>query len=86
EDQTLAHFNGVGSLVPERLSVLLDLDETEGHPFSYARYSGFQRLQAHQTTVLADTGPFPQRSAAEHACSGCLSFEMSSRGSRFIIN
>ncbi|SPU27906.1 Uncharacterized protein conserved in bacteria [Candidatus Bartonella washoeensis] len=86
EDQTLAHFNGVGPLVPERLSALLDLDETEGHPFSYARYSGFQRLQAYQTTVLADTGSFPQRSAAEHACSGCLSFEMSSRGNRFIIN
>ncbi|WP_429138059.1 heparinase II/III family protein [Bartonella heixiaziensis] len=86
EDQTLAHFNGVGPLVPERLSAVLDLDETVGHPFSYARYSGFQRLQANRTTVLADTGPFPPRFAAEHACSGCLSFEMSSQGSRFIIN
>ncbi|WP_413154193.1 heparinase II/III family protein [Bartonella sp. cb54] len=86
EDQTLAHFNGVGSVLPERLSTILKLDETVGHPFSYARYSGFQRLQAHQTTVLADTGKFPPRFAAEYACSGCLSFEMSSQGSRFIIN
>nr|WP_210302680.1 heparinase II/III family protein [Bartonella callosciuri] len=86
EDQTLACFNGVGPLAPKRLSALLELDETAGHPFSYARYSGFQRLQANQTTVLADTGKFPPRSAAEHACSGCLSFEMSSKGSRFIIN
>lgn len=86
EDQTLAHFNGVGPLVSERLSALLELDETAGHPFSYARYSGFQRLQANQTTVLADTGKFPPRSAARHAGSGCLSFEMSSQGSRFIIN
>ncbi|WP_273759152.1 heparinase II/III family protein [Bartonella sp. ML70XJBT.G] len=86
EDQTLAHFNGVGPLVSQRLSALLELDETAGHPFSYARYSGFQRLQANQTTVLADTGKFPPRSAAEHAGSGCLSFEMSSQGSRFIIN
>ncbi|WP_208435433.1 heparinase II/III family protein [Bartonella phoceensis] len=86
EDQTLAHFNGVGPLVPEHLSALLKLDETAGNPFSYARYSGFQRLQANQTTVLADTGKFPPRSAAEHAGSGCLSFEMSSQGSRFIIN
>lgn len=86
EDQTLAHFNGVGPLVSERLSTLLELDETEGHPFSYARYSGFQRLQANQTTVLADTGKFPPRSAAEYAGSGCLSFEMSSQGNRFIIN
>ncbi|EJF98284.1 hypothetical protein MEI_00783 [Bartonella vinsonii subsp. arupensis Pm136co] len=86
EDQTLAHFNGVGPLVCERLSTVLDLDETAGHPFSYARYSGFQRLQANKTTVLADTGKFPPRSVAQHAGSGCLSFEMSSRGSRFIIN
>ncbi|WP_455479352.1 heparinase II/III family protein [Bartonella sp. B23] len=86
EDQTLAHFNGVGPLVSERLLAVLDLDETVGHPFSYARYSGFQRLQANRTTVLADTGSFPPRFAAEHACSGCLSFEMSSHGSRFIIN
>ncbi|WP_336293837.1 heparinase II/III family protein [Bartonella sp. CB169] len=86
EDQTLARFNGVGPLVSERLSTLLEFDETVGHPFSYARYSGFQRLQSNQTTVLADTGKFPPRSVAEYACSGCLSFEMSSRGSRFIIN
>ncbi|EJF74665.1 heparinase II/III family protein [Bartonella alsatica] len=86
EDQTLAHFNGVGPLVSEQLSALLELDETAGKPFSYARYSGFQRLQANQTTVLADTGKFPPRCAAEHAGSGCLSFEMSSQGSRFIIN
>ncbi|UNE54132.1 heparinase II/III family protein [Bartonella machadoae] len=86
EDQTLAHFNGVGPLVSKHLSTVLELDETAGHPFSYARYSGFQRLQAHQTTVLADTGKFPPRSVAQHASSGCLSFEMSSQGSRFIIN
>ncbi|BBL53976.1 heparinase II/III family protein [Bartonella quintana] len=86
EDHTLAHFNGVGSLEPKRLSTLLELDETAGRPFSYARYSGFQRLQAQQTTVLADTGKFPPHSAAEQACSGCLSFEMSSQGSRFVIN
>ncbi|MET3589136.1 putative heparinase superfamily protein [Bartonella silvatica] len=86
EDQTLARFNGVGPLDPERLSALLEFDETAGHPFSYARYSGFQRLQANQTTVLADTGKFPPRFASEHAGAGCLSFEMSSQGSRFIIN
>ncbi|WP_455476191.1 heparinase II/III family protein [Bartonella sp. B17] len=86
EDKTLAHFNGVGPIAPECLSTVLKLDETAGNPFSYARYSGFQRLQANQTTVLADTGKFPPRSAAERACSGCLSFEMSSQGSRFIIN
>ncbi|WP_276953036.1 heparinase II/III family protein [Bartonella clarridgeiae] len=86
EDQTLARFNGVGPIIPERLSAILNFDETVGHPFSHARYSGFQRLQANQTTVLADTGKFPPSSVAGYACSGCLSFEMSSQGNRFIIN
>ncbi|WP_407965450.1 heparinase II/III family protein [Bartonella sp. C271] len=86
EDQTLARFNGVGPIIPERLSAILNCDETAGHPFSHARYSGFQRLQANQTTVLADTGKFPPPSVAGYACSGCLSFEMSSQGKRFIIN
>ncbi|WP_438721685.1 heparinase II/III family protein [Bartonella rochalimae] len=86
EDQTVARFNGVGPIIPACLSTILNCDETVGHPFSYARYSGFQRLQANQTTVLADTGKFPPASFAEYACSGCLSFEMSSQGKRFIIN
>ncbi|MFT4346630.1 heparinase II/III family protein [Bartonella ancashensis] len=86
EDKTLAHFNGVGPISPEFLSSILKFDETTGNSFGCARYSGFQRLHAHQTTVLADTGRFPAHFVAEHACSGCLSFEMSSRGSRFIIN
>ncbi|ABM44945.1 hypothetical protein X471_00886 [Bartonella bacilliformis str. Heidi Mejia] len=86
EDQTLAHFNGVGPIAPECLSTILDFDETAGNLFSHARYSGFQRLNAHATTVIADTGEFPPRSVAEHACSGCLSFEMSSERHRFIIN
>ncbi|MEL6093688.1 heparinase II/III family protein [Bartonella schoenbuchensis] len=86
EDQTLAHFNGVGPVMSGHLSAILDFDETGANPFSYARYSGFQRLQANQTTVLADTGKFPPHFASEYACSGCLSFEMSSQGNRFIIN
>ncbi|OPB32311.1 Heparinase II/III-like protein [Bartonella sp. AR 15-3] len=86
EDQTLARFNGVGPIIPARLSAILNCDETVGHPFSHARYSGFQRLQANQTTVLADTGKFAPPSVAGYTCSGCLSFEMSSQGKRFIIN
>ncbi|WP_022708798.1 heparinase II/III family protein [Bartonella bovis] len=86
EDRTLAHFNGVGPIISEHLSAILDFDETGGNPFSYARYSGFQRLQANQTIVLADTGKFPPHCASQYACSGCLSFEMSSQGKRFIIN
>ncbi|MHC5305989.1 heparinase II/III family protein [Bartonella sp. LJL80] len=86
QDQTLAHFNGVGPVLPERLGVVLGLDETAGHPFSHAPHSGYQRLHANQTTVIADTGTVPPRAVSYKAAAGCLSFEMSSGADRFIIN
>ncbi|EJF91529.1 heparinase II/III family protein [Bartonella tamiae] len=86
QDHTLAHFNGVGPILPERLDVVLQLDETAGHPFSNAPYSGFQRLHANQTTLIADTGKIPPKAVSFRAAAGCLSFEMSSGTHRFIIN
>ncbi len=86
QDQTLAHFNGVGPVLPERLAVVLKLDETAGMPFSHAPYSGYQRLYANNTTIIADTGTIPPRQVSYQAAAGCLSFEMSSGADRFIIN
>ncbi|WP_412058836.1 heparinase II/III family protein [Bartonella sp. DGB2] len=86
KDQTLAHFNGVGPLLPQRISTLLKLDETGGQPFSHAPHSGYQRLETANTIIIADTGCSTERSIAHHANAGCLSFEMSSGRHRFIIN
>ncbi len=86
QDQTLAHFNGVGPVLPQRLAVVLGLDETAGTPFSHAPYSGYQRLYANNTTIIADTGAAPLRQVSYQAAAGCLSFEMSSGADRFIIN
>lgn len=86
QDYTLAHFNGVGPVLPERLAVVLGLDDTVGTPFSHAPYSGYQRLYANNTTIIADTGTVPPRPNSFNAAAGCLSFEMSSGADRFIIN
>lgn len=86
QDGTLAHFNGVGPILPERLAVVLGLDETAGHPFSHAPHSGYQRLHANQTTIIADTGTIPPRAASYRASAGALSFEMSSGLHCFVIN
>lgn len=86
QDQSLAHFNGVGPILPERLAVVLGLDETVGSPFSHTPYSGYQRLWANNTTIIADTGTTPARPNSYQAAAGCLSFEMSSGINRFIIN
>lgn len=85
-DATLARFNGVGPILPERLTTVLQLDETDGGLFTYAPHSGYQRLAKGETTIIADTGAIPPRAASAHADAGCLAFEMSSGTHRFIIN
>lgn len=85
-DGTLANFNGVGPVLAQRLDIVLDADETAGIPFSHAPHSGYQRLAAGETTLLADTGHSFSRDLTGSAHAGCLSFEMSSGLQRFIIN
>jgi len=88
-DQSLAHFNGVGPLLPERLTGLLNI-QTPSQPMSIEMPdSGYQRLSYGATTVIVDTGCPPQASQhhwSSSAHAGCLSFEMSSGTHRFIVN
>lgn len=85
-DGSAANFNGVGPILAQRLDIVLNADETAGIPFSYAPHSGYQRLCAGETVVLADIGsPFAKALTAT-ANAGCLSFEMSSGLQRFIVN
>ncbi|MEO1198877.1 MAG: heparinase II/III family protein [Pseudomonadota bacterium] len=82
----LAQFNGMGLTRPERIATLLAYDESRGDPMSNAVYSGFQRLQAGDTVAIADTGGPPPLNASSRAHAGCLSFELSSKAGRLIIN
>jgi len=88
-DQSLADFNGVVPLLPERLNGLLNIHPATLPPPENLPDSGYQRLCHGATTVIVDTGCPPQGhkkiwSSSSHA--GCLSFEMSSGAHRFIIN
>jgi len=88
-DQTLAHFNGVGPLLPERLNSLLNIHGVATPPPTQVPYSGYQRLAYGATTVLVDTGcppQEPQHHWSKTAHAGCLSFEMSSGTHCFIVN
>jgi len=87
-DQSLANFNGVGPLLPERLGKLLNIHATTTPPPTQLEESGYQRLACGATTLIIDTGCPPQGrnkpwSTTAHA--GCLSFEMSSGSHRFIV-
>ncbi|QQM30988.1 heparinase II/III family protein [Martelella lutilitoris] len=85
-DGDLALFNGTGLVPGTALSALLRYDETGGSVFRALPHSGFDRLQAGRTTLIADTGrPFSVHlSKTAHA--GALSFEMSAGQNRFIVN
>jgi len=88
-DQSLANFNGVGPLLPERLNGLLNVHAPTISAPAQMPYSGYQRLSHGATTVLVDTGCQPAGHQADmlaKAHAGCLSFEMSSSAHRFIVN
>ncbi|MEQ1952362.1 heparinase II/III family protein [Mesorhizobium yinganensis] len=85
-DGSLAHFNGMGVTIHERVSAILRHDDTAGAPLLHAPHSGYERLAMGGTVVIADTGALPPLEVAEAAHAGCLSFELSSGRHQFIVN
>ncbi len=85
-DGNFALFNGMSSTPSDLLATLLAYDDTHGVPMANMPHTGFQRLDAGQTTLIMDTGPPPPPSVSQDAHAGCLSFELSSGPCRVVIN
>ena len=85
-DGSFALFNGMSGAPSDVLATLLAYDDAHGAPMANMPHTGFQRLDAGTTTVIIDTGPSPPASVSHDAHAGCLSFELSSGGSRILIN
>ena len=85
-DGNFAQFNGMGPTPVDLLATVLAYDDARGAPVSNAPHSGFQRLDAGQTALLMDTGKPPPIGLSQEAHAGCLSFEMSWRQQRLVIN
>src|SRR5579864_1072504 len=85
-DGSFALFNGMSGTPSDVLATLLAYDDTHGAPMSTMPYTGFQRLDAGQTTLIIDTGPPPPAGVSHDAHAGCLSFELSSGTSRIVTN
>lgn len=86
QDGNLAHFNGMGTTIPDRVAAILRHDDTAGAPLLNASHSGYQRMVMGGTTVIADTGAPPPVDVSADAHAGCLSFEMSSGRQQFVVN
>jgi uncharacterized heparinase superfamily protein len=85
-DGELALFNGVGAVVPDRLSSLLRHDDTGTAAPLQLMQTGFQRLMMGGTIIIADTGKVPPARENAGAHAGTLAFEMSSGRHRYIVN
>lgn len=86
QDGTLARFNGMGATSHDRIAAILHHDDTVGAPLLHAPHSGYERLSMGPTTIIADTGRAPSAEVSHGSQAGCLSFEMSSGRSHFIVN
>ena len=84
-DGGLALFNDSSEEDPALIDVALALGDAAGMAPASAPHSGFERLAARRTLVIADVGA-PTAPAAAHAHGGTLSFEMSVGKQRIIVN
>jgi len=85
-DGNFAQFNGMGATPVDLLATVLAYDDARGAPLSNAAHSSYQRLEAGQTALIMDTGRPPLLAVSQEAHAGCLSFEMSWRHHRLIVN
>jgi uncharacterized heparinase superfamily protein len=85
-DGNFALFNGMGPTSADLLAAVLYYDDARGTPVANAPHSGYQRLQSETTVMLADTGPPPPIGVSQEAHAGCLSFELSSKQHRIVVN
>lgn len=85
-DGTLAHFNGMGITATDHLATLLMYDEVRAKPNLHTPYSGYARIEACTTVMVADIGGPPPTLSSAEACAGCLSFEFASGTSRLVVN
>jgi uncharacterized heparinase superfamily protein len=85
-DGNFALFNGMGPTPTDLITTILAYDDARGAPLANAPHSGYQRLESAGTLVVMDTGGPPPLAVSQEAHAGCLSFELSARQNRIVVN
>ncbi len=85
-DGHFAQFNGMGPTPVDLLATVLAYDDARGTPVSNAPHSGYQRIDAGDSALVMDTGQPPPMAVSQEAHAGCLSFELSWRQNRMVVN
>jgi uncharacterized heparinase superfamily protein len=85
-DGNFALFNGMGPTPTDLITTILVYDDARGAPLANAPHSGYQRLESAGTLVLMDAGCPPPMAVSQEAHAGCLSFELSDKQNRIVVN
>jgi uncharacterized heparinase superfamily protein len=85
-DGNFTLFNGMGPTQTDLLTTILAYDDARGAPLTNAPHSGYQRIETAGTLIVMDTGRAPPIAASQEAHAGCLSFELSARQNRIVVN
>jgi len=85
-DGKLALFNDSQESEPATIDLVLARSEAKGRPPASAPMSGFERLAAGKSVVIADCGPPADERWGAHPHAGTLAFEMSHGRERLIVN
>jgi uncharacterized heparinase superfamily protein len=85
-DGALALFNGMSVTAPDRVATLLAYQDSRSGALVNAPYAGYQRLAAGEAVTIVDVGAPPPPLFSRKAHAGCLSFEFSFHGDRFVVN
>ena len=85
-DGKLARFNGGGDDDAALVGAVIALAAHRGRAIASAPHTGYQRLAAGRTVLLADTGGPPPAPFARTAHAGMLSFEMTVGRHPLVVN
>lgn len=85
-DGHLAMFHGAGYDKTDLIAAVLRLDQTEGKSGPQAVQSGYYRLEAGDTVIIADTGTIPSGIDGANCHASALAFEMSTPRGRIVTN
>lgn len=85
-DGNFALFNGMGPTPTDLLTTILAYDDARGAPLANAPHSGYQRVESAGTVVVMDAGRPPPMAVSQEAHAGCLSFELSAKQCRIVVN
>jgi uncharacterized heparinase superfamily protein len=85
-DGNFALFNGTGPTPTDLITTILAYDDARGAPLANAPHAGYQRLESGGTLILMDAGRPPPMAVSQEAHAGCLSFELSAKQNRIVVN